>query len=63
MSRPARVGSADRDAPVAVAEEAARVLAAAGADVTLTVVDGAGHHLPLERPGAVRAAVEELAGC
>lgn len=47
-------GSEDGDAPAAVAREAAAILNSAGVDVSLHVVDGAGHFLPIERPELFR---------
>lgn len=48
-------GDDDRDAPLAVAEQARDIV---GAGATLTVVPGAGHLTPLTAPEALRAAVE-----
>lgn len=53
-------GAADTEVPVAVAEAALALLGDAGVDATLTVVEGAGHQLPLERPAALRAALDTL---
>jgi pimeloyl-ACP methyl ester carboxylesterase len=51
-------GDDDRDVPLAVAERAAGLLAAA----EVTVCPGAGHLTPLTVPGTLRAAVDELLG-
>lgn len=55
-------GANDSDAPVAVAQAAASVLRAAGTSVAVNVVEGVGHFLPLESPGSLRAAVDEMLG-
>jgi pimeloyl-ACP methyl ester carboxylesterase len=55
-------GSEDRETPPAVAERARLLLESAGVPVVLEVVPGAGHLLPMERPEAIRRAVEEVLG-
>ncbi len=49
-------GGGDGEVPVSVAERASAVIAKA----TLEVVPGVGHHVPLEAPERLRAAIEEL---
>jgi pimeloyl-ACP methyl ester carboxylesterase len=53
-------GANDHDAPVTVAQAAASVLRTAGTSVEVNVIDGVGHFLPLESPGSLRAAVDEM---
>ncbi len=53
-------GGEDREVPVEVAERARRILSDAGVAATLTVIEGVGHHVPLERPSALRAALDDL---
>jgi pimeloyl-ACP methyl ester carboxylesterase len=50
-------GADDRDVPRSVAERAMRIIEG---DVSLTEVDGVGHHVPIARPEAVRAAIEAV---
>jgi pimeloyl-ACP methyl ester carboxylesterase len=49
-------GSEDRDVPVEVARRAAAMMP----EASLEVLDGVGHHVPLERPDAVEAALERF---
>ena len=62
LSCPVRLvwGGNDREVPPAVAVAALAILEAGGVDAELTVVDGVGHHLPLERPAALRATIDGL---
>lgn len=53
-------GGDDKEVPVMRAREALAILEAAEADAHLEVVDGAGHHLPLQAPEALRRAVEAM---
>lgn len=53
-------GEKDREVPVTVAREAHRILEEAGIPVRLDVVEGVGHHLPVERPERLRSVVEEM---
>ena len=53
-------GAEDREVPVSVAERAAELLDAAGAEVKLVVEPGVGHHLPTASPAALRRAVQEM---
>lgn len=53
-------GADDTEVPVAVAEEAQRIVAASGAPVTCEVIEGVGHHVPLQAPEALRKAVESM---
>ena len=46
-------GSDDSQVPVAIAREAADLIE----DVDLEVLDGVGHHVPVEAPDALRRAV------
>jgi pimeloyl-ACP methyl ester carboxylesterase len=54
-------GAEDRDVPVAVAEEALRVIRQAGGTAELEVLPGVGHLVPTQAPEAMaRVIVEEL---
>jgi pimeloyl-ACP methyl ester carboxylesterase len=53
-------GADDREAPVGVAEAAHRILDQAGVPVTLEVVAGVGHMLPVVAPGPLRAAIDRM---
>ena len=55
-------GADDGEAPVSVAERAAALLSAAGAEVKLVVEPGVGHLLPIVAPAALRRAVAEMVG-
>ncbi|MEX0667699.1 MAG: alpha/beta hydrolase [Acidimicrobiia bacterium] len=55
-------GADDGEVPVAVAERAAALLSAAGADVKLVVEPGVGHLLPVVAPAALHRAVAEMIG-
>lgn len=54
-------GESDAEVPPAVARRAATILEGAGVPVSLEVVPGAGHHLPLQRPDVLRAAIDGIA--
>ena len=51
-------GSEDREVPVEVARAAAEELG--GSNVTLEVLEGVGHHVPVEAPEALRRVVESV---
>jgi pimeloyl-ACP methyl ester carboxylesterase len=51
-------GAEDNEVPVAVAEAATSLIG----DVSLDVVPGVGHFLPVEAPAALRSAIEEALG-
>ena len=53
-------GAEDREVPVSVAESAADLLRAAGAEVKLVVEPGVGHLLPTVSPAALHRAVQEM---
>ena len=53
-------GAEDQEVPVAVAEGAAAILSAAGAEVRLIVEPGVGHLLPVVSPEALHRAVGEM---
>lgn len=53
-------GSEDREVPVAVAEEAQRIVESSGGSATLEVVEGAGHLFPVQDPDALRTAVSKI---
>lgn len=53
-------GADDREVPVGVAEEARRLIAAGGDPVEMDVLEGIGHHVPLQAPGATRRVVTEM---
>jgi pimeloyl-ACP methyl ester carboxylesterase len=55
-------GADDSEVPVSVAERAARLLAGGGVDVSVTVLAGAGHLLPLTHPDGLRRVVVEMLG-
>jgi pimeloyl-ACP methyl ester carboxylesterase len=62
MSMPVSLvwGALDFEVPVAVAEKSRDLLRTAGVEVSLRVVEGAGHLLPLEAPAELRAAVAKM---
>ena len=49
-------GAEDDEVPVSVARRAAALVG----EANLTVVEGVGHHLPVRRPDALKAAIEAL---
>lgn len=51
-------GADDREVPVEVARSAADALE--GSSVTLEILEGVGHHVPVEAPQALRRAVESV---
>lgn len=53
-------GANDTEVPVSVAEQAEVIIRGAGAPVELTVLDGVGHHIPLQAPDQLRRSVDEL---
>jgi pimeloyl-ACP methyl ester carboxylesterase len=53
-------GEADHEVSLQVAREAEAILRDSGSDVTLEVVEGAGHWLPTEEPARLRAAVDRM---
>lgn len=53
-------GADDSDAPVTMAQAAASTMRGAGITVTVKIVEGVGHFLPLESPESIRAAIEEM---
>lgn len=53
-------GATDAEVPLRVAEEAARILESSGTSVRLEVLDGVGHHLPLNAPESLAAAVKRM---
>ncbi|MFP3915217.1 MAG: alpha/beta fold hydrolase [Actinomycetota bacterium] len=53
-------GADDREVPVSVAQEACRLIGAGGGWVELEILDGVGHHVPLQAPEATRRAVERM---
>jgi pimeloyl-ACP methyl ester carboxylesterase len=55
-------GAEDQEVPVAVAQRAAALLEEGGSQVDFKVLDGVGHHLPLEAPGELRRTIESLLG-
>lgn len=56
-------GSEDTEVPVSVARAAADIMRQAGrAEPHLSVVDGVGHHLPIEAPETLREAMNSLLG-
>jgi pimeloyl-ACP methyl ester carboxylesterase len=60
VSTPVRLvwGGDDTEVPVSVAEAAQPFIA----DGSLEVLPGVGHFVPLQAPGSLRAAVEEVSG-
>lgn len=54
-------GSQDKEVPVSVARRAFDIIRGAGnASVEMRVLDGVGHHVPIEAPEALREAVGSL---
>jgi pimeloyl-ACP methyl ester carboxylesterase len=53
-------GENDREVPIAVANESARLIVAGGGEADVEVVDDVGHHLPTQAPDSLRAAVGKL---
>lgn len=53
-------GSEDTEVPVWVADRAGLIIEAAGDPVEVEVLEGVGHHIPVQAPQAVRAAVERM---
>lgn len=53
-------GTEDTEAPVAIAHRAHELIRAAGDPVSLDLLEGEGHHLPLRRPQALAEAVAEM---
>lgn len=53
-------GADDREVPVQAAEEARVLIAAGGAPVELEILEGVGHHVPLQAPEATRRAVVQM---
>lgn len=53
-------GADDDEVPVAVAQEAERLVNESGGEATLQVVEGVGHHFPIQDPDTLRAAVDSL---
>lgn len=54
-------GENDEDVPLVVAQEAARIIERAGnTGVRVSIVEGVGHHLPIESPEAIRHAMGSL---
>lgn len=54
-------GAEDREVPVSVAEDAERILEEkTDARVVLEVIEGVGHHVPIEAPDRLRDSVEAL---
>ncbi|MFQ5522632.1 MAG: alpha/beta fold hydrolase [Acidimicrobiia bacterium] len=62
FSRPVRLlwGSEDREVPVEVARRSVELLREGGSEVELRVVEGVGHHLPLEAPEELRRAIKSF---
>lgn len=52
-------GADDREVPVEVAKRAAGIIRDSGGEVTLEVLEGVGHHVPLVAPHEVRRVVED----
>lgn len=55
-------GGSDGEVPVSVARWAEEVIRSAGGEVELEIIDGVGHHLPLEAPSELRKAIQSLLG-
>ena len=62
LNRPVRLlwGSEDREVPLEVARRSAEILRDGGSQVDLRILDGVGHHVPLEAPQELRRAIESL---
>lgn len=53
-------GELDDEVPVSVAEMAAGVIDQADGDVDLRVIEGVGHHVPIEAPKELRKAIDSV---
>ncbi len=51
-------GSSDREVPVSVARMAADVVNQTGDSAQLKILDGVGHHVPLEAPEELRSVIQ-----
>ena len=64
ISSPIRLiwGASDREVPVSVARRAAEIVGQGGGEVDLQILEGVGHHVPLEAPAELRSAIQSLLG-
>lgn len=53
-------GELDREVPVSVAQRTADVIGRAGGDVELRVLEGVGHHVPVEAPKDLRQTIDSV---
>jgi pimeloyl-ACP methyl ester carboxylesterase len=53
-------GSEDKEVPVAVARESARLVTESGGIASVDVVEGVGHMLPIQDPDSLRIAVAKM---
>jgi pimeloyl-ACP methyl ester carboxylesterase len=53
-------GSEDREVPVVVARESARLVTESGGIASVEVVEGVGHMLPIQDPDSLRDAVAKM---
>jgi pimeloyl-ACP methyl ester carboxylesterase len=53
-------GGDDKEVPAEVAEKALRLIRQAGGSAELEVLDGVGHHVPIEAPHAISRVLEEV---
>jgi len=53
-------GELDDEVPVSVAEMTAGVIDQADGDVDLRVLEGVGHHVPIEAPKELRKAIDSV---
>lgn len=53
-------GNEDMEVPVTVAKAAEEIIRSAGTPVQLEVLEGVGHHVPLQAPAALRRAIEDV---
>jgi pimeloyl-ACP methyl ester carboxylesterase len=53
-------GSEDREVPVVVARESARLVTESGGIASVEVVEGVGHMLPIQDPDSLRVAVAKM---
>jgi pimeloyl-ACP methyl ester carboxylesterase len=53
-------GESDDEVPISVARNALDIVRQSGGDADLKVLEGVGHHVPIEAPEELRKAIESL---
>ncbi len=53
-------GESDREVPISVARDAVAILRRAGGNADLKVLEGVGHHVPIEAPEELRKAIDTV---